>query len=95
MFGLHGCCILHVLHFDKECREICKASFSMPLEGRMGGSPLLKKEDLGMRLEAQCEILEGCGVYLEGFRKALWKFSGAFWKALWDLCPLARRAGGD
>ena len=54
----------------------------MPLEGRMGGSPLLKKEDLGMRLEAQCEILEGCGVYLEGFRKALWRFSGAFWKAL-------------
>ena len=56
---------------------------------------MLKKEDLGMRLEAQCEILEGCGVYLEGFRKALWRFSGAFWKALWDLRPLARRAGGD
>ena len=58
----------------------------MPLEGRMGGSRglegMLKKEDLGMRLEAQCEILEGCGVYLEGWLKALWKFSGAFWKDL-------------
>ena len=56
---------------------------------------MLKKEDLGMRLEAQCGIFEGCGVYLEGFRKALWRFSEAFWKDLWDLCPLARRAGGD
>ena len=48
---------------------------------------MLINEDLGMRLEAQCGIFAGCGVYLESFRKVLGGSRERFGR-LFGICVL-------
>ena len=90
-------CMSYILakNAGKSAKQALQCRLKAEWEGLEDCGRHVEKGRSWKALEAQYEILEGCGVYLEGFRKALWRFSGAFWKALWDLRPLARRAGGD
>ena len=85
-------CILHVLHFDKECREICKASFSMPLEGRMGGSRGLwkacwKRKILECAWKPNVRFLKAVESPWKAFGKLFGSFRERFGR-IFEICVL-------